>query len=191
MQGKWPRNSRPHARVITENPAILLFLGQSHPTAGLLLGGDPFSVAQVNAFNVFLSNSVHITFRHLSRPTLFADGPQAALALKAKVPEMTHRYFSLIEKQLGDGRDWIHGDHYSVSDPYLFVYASYLQWGDRGDPDCFPRVRAHRERVLGRPAVQRAIQREGTGDPALVYGATHVLGAIDTPDAQSAPSIRT
>lgn len=165
--------------VITENAAILLYLAQTYPEADLFPSNDPFGQAMVNSFNVFLSNSVHITYRHLSRPTLFADGAEAAAALKAKVPEMIHRYFGMIEKQLSDGRTWIHGDKYSASDPYLFVYSSYLQWGDRGDPDRFPLVRAHRERVIARPAVQRAIEREGTGDPALVYGGTNLLGTID------------
>jgi glutathione S-transferase len=171
--------------VITENPAILLYIAQSFPDGRLLPSNDAFGCAQVNSFNAFLASAVHITYRQLSRPTLFADGPQAALALKAKVPEMAHKYFGLIENQLGDGRTWIHGERYTVSDPYLFVYSSYLQWGDRGNPDRFPLVRAHRERVLARSAVQRAIEREGTGDPALYFGGDNILGAIDGPDEKS------
>lgn len=170
--------------ILTENAAILLYLAHSFPEAGLLPGPTAFDAARLNAFNVFLSNSVHVTYRHLSRPTLFADGAEAAAALAAKVPEMTHRYFGMIEQQLADGRPWIHGDSYSASDPYLFVYASYLQWGDRGDPERFPLVRAHRERVLARPAAQRAIDREGTGDPARVYGGDNLLGSIDAPESR-------
>jgi glutathione S-transferase len=165
--------------VITESVAILMYIAQSFPHAGLVDRSDPFAVAKVNSFNAFLASTIHIVFRRLSRPTLFADGESAAQALKEKVPELSHRYFQLIEDQLSDGRPWIHGDQYSASDPYLFVYASYLQWGDRGDPDRFPQVRAHRQRVLARPAAQRAIEREGIGDPGKYFGQDKFLGAID------------
>lgn len=149
---------------ISENPAIMAYVAQAFPEARLA-PTDPYDFAQVQSFNMFLSSAVHVTFRHLSRPTLFADGEDARIALAAKVPEMTHKYFGMIEEQLSDGRTWIHGDDWTISDPYLFIYASYLQRGDRGDPDAFPLVRAHRERVLARPATQRVLEREGKGDP--------------------------
>lgn len=152
--------------VISENMAIMAYVAQAYPDAKLA-PIDPFGFAQVQAFNSFMSSSVHITFRAMSKPTIFADGDEAAAALLAKVPEMAHKYFSLIEEQLSDGREWIHGDAYTISDPYLFVYASYLQRGTAGDPTPFPLVKAHRERVLARPATQRVIEREGKGDPAF------------------------
>src|SRR3546814_11813222 len=74
---------------------------------------------------------------------------------------MSNHYFSLIEDKLSDGRLFVHGDSYSLSDPYLFVFASYLRMGDRGDIMLFPRLRAHRERVRARPAVERVLAIEG------------------------------
>src|SRR3546814_5689154 len=87
-----------------------------------------------------------------------SDLPEAAAALKAKVPEMSNHYFSLIEDKLSDGRLFVHGDSYSLSDPYLFVFASYLRMGARGVIMLFPRLRAHRERVRARPAVERVLE---------------------------------
>jgi glutathione S-transferase len=167
---------------ITENVAILLYVAMTFPHAGLYPSSDPYGFARVLEFNTFLSASVHVTYRHISRPRLFADGPEAAAALRAKVPEMVHRYFGLIEDKFRDGRTWVHGERYSVSDPYLFVYSSYLQWGDRGDPDRFPRVRAHRERVLARAATQRALEAEGIPDPAIAFGRNFHQPAIDGDD---------
>jgi glutathione S-transferase len=133
---------------ITENVAILFYVAMRFSDAGLYPSSDPFGFARMQEFNTFLSASVHVTYRHISRPRLFADGAEAAAALRAKVPEMVHRYFGLIEDKFHDGRTWVHGERYTVSDPYLFVYSSYLQWGDRGDSSRFPRVCAHRERFL-------------------------------------------
>lgn len=152
---------------ISENPAIMAYIAQTFPEAKLA-PTDPYDFAQVQSFNMFLSSAVHVTYRHISRPSLFADGAEAHKALAAKVPEMTHKYFGMIEDQLSDGREWIHGDKWTISDPYLFIYSSYLQRGDRGDPEAFPLVKAHRERVLARPATQRALAKEGKGDPGAV-----------------------
>lgn len=152
--------------VISENMAIMAYVARIVPELRLI-PSDPFSAAQVDSFNSFLSSSVHVTFRQMSKPSIFAEGEEAAAALLDRVPFMVHKYFSLIEDQLSDGREWIHGDAYTISDPYLFVYASYLQRGTAGDPTPFPLVKAHRERVLARPATQRVVAREGKGDPAL------------------------
>lgn len=155
--------------AITENTAILAYLAQSFPQAALAPAATPFGLAQATAFNSFLATTVHITLRHYSRPRMFADGPVAHAALHAKVPEMLDYYFSKVEDILKDGRPFVHGDHYTVSDPYLFIYASYLHWPtDRCDLTAIPHVLAHRERVLNRPATQRALALEGIPDPALI-----------------------
>jgi glutathione S-transferase len=167
---------------ITENAAILLYIAMAFPKAGIYPSDDPFGFARVQEFNTFLASSVHVTYRHISRPRLFADGPEAKAALRAKVPEMVHRYFGLIEDKLSDGRTWVHGARYTTSDPYLFVYSSYLQWGDRGDASRFPLVRAHRERVLARPATQEALSAEGIPDPAIAFGPNFHQPAIDGDD---------
>jgi glutathione S-transferase len=155
---------------ITENAAILLYIAMTFPKA---------------QFNTFLCSSLHVTYRHISRPRLFADGPVAKAALRAKVPEMVHKYFGLVEDKLSDGRTWVHGDRYTTSDPYLFVYASYLQWGDRGDAGRFPLVRAHRERVLARPATQEVLAAEGIPDPAIAFGPNYYQPAIDGDDSSN------
>lgn len=166
--------------IISENTAILLYIAMTFPDAQLLPSDTPFGAAEVTAFNAFLSNAVHVTYRHISRPRMFADGEDARVALLAKVPEMLGKYFSLIEERFADGRQWVHGDRYSVSDPYLFVYSSYLFWkGDRGDPNAFPNVLKHRERVLARPATRRALDREGIDDPAL-FGRDRTIMALDS-----------
>src|ERR1700758_4240704 len=69
---------------ITENVAILFYVAMRFSDAGLYPSGDPFGFARMQEFNTFLSASVHVTYRHISRPRLFADGAEAAAALRAK-----------------------------------------------------------------------------------------------------------
>lgn len=147
--------------ILTENPAILNYIAQTHPQAGLLPANDVLLANQILAFNVFMATSLHIAFRQISRPGDYADGADAARALAEKVPELANGFFAVVEQQLEDGGGpWAFGDAYSLADPYLFVYANYLGMGDRGDPGRFPGIAAHRQRMLARSAVRRVFVEE-------------------------------
>lgn len=150
-------------RVLTEIPAILGHIAFTFPSARLAKIEDPFVFAEMQAFHMYIATTIHVTFRQISCPDYFADGEAAAQALRAKVPERSNEHFALIERQLADGRPWVHGDQYTASDPYLFVFASYLRRGDRGSPGRFASIMAHRARVRARPAVERVLKAEGLG----------------------------
>jgi glutathione S-transferase len=146
--------------VLSENPAILAFIAQTHPDAGLAPIGDPFAFAEVQAFNGFLSSSVHPTFAHRFRPERYADGDEHRQAVQAKVPEALGGYFALIEQQLADGRPWVHGEAYTISDGYLVVFTRWLEKNFHAVARDLPKTLAHRHRVEERPAVQRALEQE-------------------------------
>jgi len=153
--------------VLTEIPAILGYIALTYPSARLANIEDHYAFADMQAFQMFIATTIHVTFRQISRPDFYADGKQAAEALRAKVPERSNEHFAIIEAQLADGRPWVHGDRYTASDPYLFVFASYLRRGDRGDPSRFPAIMSHWGRVRARPAVGRVLQDEGLADSWL------------------------
>ena len=150
--------------ALTENPAILAFIAQSHPDAGLVPLDDPFAFARIQSFNLFIATSIHVAFRQIVFPDTYADGEAAATALREKVPELSDRYFAVIEQGFADGRRFVHGDRFTLSDAYLFVYANYLRKGDRGDVSRLPHILAHRARIRARPAVQRILEVEGLAD---------------------------
>jgi glutathione S-transferase len=147
--------------VLTEIPAILGFLARSHPEARLAPWEDAYAFADLQAFQMYIATTIHVLFRQISRPESFADGEAAKQALKAKVPEMSNRYFQLIEDRLAAGGPYVHGEAYTSSDIYLFVFGSYLRIGDRGDLSRLPHIQAHRARVRARPAVERTLVAEG------------------------------
>jgi len=150
--------------VLTEIPAILGIIARTYPSARLADWDDPFVFADMQAFQMYIATTIHPLFRQISRPDSFADGPVAAAALKAKVPEKANEYFALIEDLFIDGRSYVHGEHYTISDPYLFVFFSYLRRGDRGDMSRFPRPAAHRARLRARPPIERVLIAEGLAD---------------------------
>jgi glutathione S-transferase len=140
--------------VLTETPAILAFIAQSYPKAGLAPLSDPFAFAQMQAFNSYLCSTVHVAHAHKGRGTRWADDPAAIAEMKRKVPESMGACFDLIERQFNG--PWAMGDNYTVSDPYLFTLSGWME-GDSLDLARYPKVMDHRRRMLERPAVSKVM----------------------------------
>ena len=140
--------------VLTEVPALLLYVAQTHPQAGLAPLDDPFALAQMQEFNAYLASTVHIAHAHRPRAVRWADDEAAQAAMRAKVPQNMRECFGVIENHyLGDG-PWVMGEQYSVADGYLYTIAGWLK-SDGVDIAEFPRVAAHSARMRERAAVQR------------------------------------
>jgi glutathione S-transferase len=144
--------------VLTETPAILAFVAQSHPQARLAPVDDPFAFALVQAFNSYLCSTVHVAHAHRMRGYRWADDPAAIAEMKRKAPAAVTECFALIEREMLRG-PWVMGEGYSICDSYLFTLTEWLE-ADGVDVDRLPRIIDHRRRVGERPAVKRAIAAE-------------------------------
>jgi glutathione S-transferase len=147
--------------VLTESPAILAWIAQAYPEARLAPLDDPFAFADMQAFNGFLSSTLHIVFATHWRAERFVEGEEHLAAVRAHAPKAMAEQFRLVEERLADGRPWAGGEAYSVSDPYLFVFTRWLDQTGLGALADYPHVVAHRARVEARPAVRRALAQEG------------------------------
>jgi glutathione S-transferase len=141
--------------TLTETPAILQFIAQSHPGAGLAPLDDAFELARINAFNSYLCSTVHVAHAHLRRGYRWVDDAAAMEAMKKKVPQTMAECFELIEHEYFVG-PWVMGSRYGICDMYLFTLAQWLE-GDGVDIARFPKVAAHRERLRADPVVSRVI----------------------------------
>ena len=141
--------------ILTETPAILVYIAQVFPDAQLAPVDDPFALARLQAFNNYLCSTVHVAHAHKQRGRRWVDDPAALEAMRLKVPETVTQCFDLIERELFAG-PWVQGDDYSISDPYLFTLARWLE-GDGIDPARFPKVLDHRRQMEQRPAVARVL----------------------------------
>lgn len=142
--------------VLTETPALLLYVAQRFPQADLAPLDDPFLLARMQEVNSFLASTVHVSHAHGRRPGRWADDEQAMAAMQAKMPQNMRDGFDQIERHYLVG-PWVLGERFSLADIYLFVVASWLA-GDGVPIDEFPKVAAHTRRMLARPAVQQALQ---------------------------------
>jgi glutathione S-transferase len=144
--------------ILTETPAMLAFIAQSFPQAGLAPFDDPFPFARVQAFNSYLCSTLHVAHAHRMRGHRWVDDPAAIAAMQRKVPETVGACYRLIEDEMLEG-PWVMGDTYTICDPYLFTMAQWME-GDGVDPSRFPKVRDHRHRMSERSQVQNAIAEE-------------------------------
>jgi glutathione S-transferase len=148
--------------VLTETSAILAFIAQTFPHAGLAPLNDPFAFAQVQAFNSYLCSTVHVAHAHRMRGYRWADDPAAIAEMQRKAPQAVGECFDLIEREMLRA-PWVMGDVYTICDPYLFTLAQWLE-ADGGDPARLPKLSEHRQRMSERPAVRTAVAVElGTG----------------------------
>src|SRR5215470_16554531 len=89
--------------ILTETPAMLVFIAQSFPKAQLAPLDDPFAFAELQAFNSYLCSTVHVAHAHRMRGYRWADAPEALEAMKKKVPQSVGACFELIEREMFRG----------------------------------------------------------------------------------------
>lgn len=144
--------------ILTETPAMLAFVAQSFPQAKLAPLDDPFSFAELQAFNSYLCSTLHVAHAHRMRGYRWAEEPSSFADMQRTVPKSVGACYDLIETHLLKG-PWVMGDTYTIADPYLFTLAQWLE-SDGVDPARIPRVIAHRTRMAERPNVKKAIAAE-------------------------------
>ena len=144
--------------VLTETPAILVYISQRFPQFNLAPLDNPFYFAKVQEFNSYLCSTVHVAHAHRMRGYRWADGETAWEAMKNKVPQSVGECFDLIENTMFRG-PFVMGDDYTICDMYLFTFSQWLE-ADGLDPNRFPKVAAFRQRMLGNPVVKKTISAQ-------------------------------
>ena len=146
--------------ILTETPAMLVYVAQSFPKAGLAPMEDPFLFAQIQSFNSWLCSHLHVAHAHRMRGYRWVDpeDKHAIAALQRKVPQSVGDSFAMVEREMLKG-PWVMGERYTICDPYLFTLAQWLE-ADGVDPATIPHVIDHRRRMSQRTTVKEAIAQE-------------------------------
>jgi glutathione S-transferase len=136
--------------LLTENVAILPFIADQRPEAGLAPAPQTMARTRLIEWLAFLSNELHKSFGPIFH--------RSSESLKAEARETIEKWLAYIADQLA-GRDFLMGEHFSVADAYLFVI---LRWSEIAKIPLgnFPVLAAYRAKIMARPAVQAAIREE-------------------------------
>ena len=147
---------------VTQIVAIVGYLDAKFPQQGFL-PADPLARAKVMEALAWMNNTVHPTFTHVFMPFKFSDDAQVQANLKAYNAKLYRPMLEEIEamaKAAADaGRSWLAGDHFGPLDAYALTL---LRWGGYAgiDPQSFPALWAHVQKVAQHPPAARAIERE-------------------------------
>ncbi|MEP0520828.1 MAG: glutathione S-transferase family protein [Hyphomicrobiales bacterium] len=141
--------------VLTETPALLVYIAQVFPESGLIPQGNPFLLAKIQEFNSFLASTVHVAHAHKLRGHRWADEQSSFDDMKRKAPETMHACYKLIEEEMIDG-PWVMGETYTICDAYLYTISRWLA-GDGVAVSDFPKVENHMKLMAKRPAVQKIL----------------------------------
>jgi glutathione S-transferase len=143
---------------LTETPALLVYVAQTHPQAKLAPLDDPFAFAEMQSFAGYLASTVHVVHAHRPRGSRWADQASSLEDMRAKTPANMRECFGLIQRDLYRG-PWAMGEAYTVIDPYLFTLAGWL--GSHGvEIEEFPALAEHSRRMSARDSVRRALAAE-------------------------------
>ena len=137
--------------VITEGPAIMQFIADLAPAAGLLPAAGIARYRAIGWLN-FIATELHKTCSPLFSPTISEE------QRKPIIERLSLRLDAIEHKFAAGG--YLMGANYCVADIYLFVVTGWF--GRLQIPlKKWPHIERFREVVATRPAVQAALEAEG------------------------------
>lgn len=141
--------------ILTESPAILLYIAAGFPEANLAPFDNPFLLGKVQEMNAYLSSTLHVAHAHRFRGYRWADDEAAIKEMSRKALEVVGNCFVHVEETLFAG-PFATGNSYTIADCYLFNFTTWME-ADEVDLTRVPKLVEYRERLKERPAIQRAL----------------------------------
>jgi len=153
--------------VLYETAAICLHLADTHPEKKLAPELGTPARAQFYKWLMWFTNSMQASLLLYFYPERWLDPGNAAAAAQVKA-HAESRIAGLLD-QMEDhlektGGPWFLGEQYTVLDPFAMMLCRWTR-GHGRPARSLPRLGPYLQRVLGRPAVQRALQSEGLASP--------------------------
>jgi glutathione S-transferase len=151
-KGYVPALELDNGEVLTEGPAIVQYLADLKPAAGLAPANGTWARTRLQEMLNYITSEIHKTYSPLFNPKVLPE-------VRAERTEYLRRRYALFDKQLA-GRKYLFGDQFTVADAYLFVVTSWAK-STKVDLSDFANLQAFQKRVAARPAVRAAMEAEG------------------------------
>ena len=151
-KGYVPCIELPDGSVLTEGPAIVQYLADQKPDAGLAPKAGTMERYRLQEWLNFITSELHKAMGAFFNPGITPEWRKATedrLALRCE----------WLAKQL-EGKDYLMGKQFTVADAYLFTV---LNWAPmvKFDLARWPSLVDYQKRVGARPKVQEALKAEG------------------------------
>lgn len=151
-KGYVPALALPDGGLLTEGPAIVQYLADQAPAAGLAPAGGTPDRYRLQEWLNFISTEIHKGFSPLWSDATPAD-------FKATVVQDLKKRFALLDEHLAK-HDYLMGQDFTVADPYAFTC---LNWARHLNIslESYKHIIAYLDRIARRPKVQEALKAEG------------------------------
>jgi glutathione S-transferase len=136
--------------LLTENTAILPYLADARPSAGLAPPFGTLARAHLEEWLGYISSEIHRAFG----PIFHGSEKESEKARKA-----IRRRLAYADEHLAL-RPFLLGEHFTVADAYLFVMLTWLDKA-RIDIEEFHELARYRDTIQGRAGVRKAMKQEG------------------------------
>jgi glutathione S-transferase len=151
-RGYVPALELDNGQILTEGPAIVQYLADQKPDAGLAPKAGTFERYRLQEWLNFLTSEIHKQFSPLFKPNTPEEYKKIA-------KDNIATRFDWLDKQLAGG-DHLMGKPFTVADAYLFVLLGWTK-PTQIDLSRWPNLAGFYKRVGARPKVQEALQAEG------------------------------
>ncbi len=151
-KGQVPLLELDDGEKISEGPAIVQYVADKHPGAGLIPATGTIDRYHLQGWLTYIGTELHKTYGPMFRPTT----PEEYKKISKETLATKYKH---VDKVLGH-KPYLMGDKFSVADAYLFTVT---RWAPRVQFDLtpFPNLRAFMDRIAARPKVQEALKAEG------------------------------
>jgi glutathione S-transferase len=139
-------------QLFTENVAVLLYIADRNPAAGLAPAAGTLERYRLIEWLAFINSEIHKNFGPLFNAAAGEEIKQYARANLAK-------RLGWLETALGP-RKFLAGDSFTVADAYLFTV---LRWAPRVEINLakWPHLKRYHDELATRPKVVAAMKAEG------------------------------
>ena len=153
--------------VLYEAAAICLHLADTHPLAGLAPALGTPQRAQFYKWLIWMTNTLQATLILYFYPERWGDTADTAAQLKAHAEAKIGGLLDQLDAELArHGQPWLLGGAFSALDPYALMLCRWTRGFGR-PARSLPQLGPYLQRVLARPATQRAVARERIGAPLV------------------------
>lgn len=144
--------------ILTQNAAILGYIADTWPAAGLAGDGSARQRAEANRWLAFVNSDLHPAFKPIFRPARYLADESQHEAVKAQARSNVRVLFEHADRQLA-GRPWLAGFR-SYADPYLYIT---LRWAANTGVELggLDHLLAFKQRMDADGGVQAALKAEG------------------------------
>ena len=137
---------------LREGPAIVQYIADQVPLKMLAPQNGTLQRYRLQEWLTFIGTELHKGFTPLFNPATPEE-------YKAMARERLMQRLQWVDGQLA-GKQYLMGDQFTVADGYLFTVTNWTQ-PTNVDISALSHLKAYRERVAARPAVQAAMKAEG------------------------------